>query len=105
MSYILNQAGEPGMNKRDPKKNFSVQIDPETPVYIISVVSEIVSIPIWTLRKLDELDVVKPKRLGKKTRCYSQSQVELLNYVHYLMEEKRVNISGIRVILQIENKV
>lgn len=93
------------MNKLTTQKNFSVKIDPEAPVYIISVVSEIVSIPIWTLRKLDDLDVVKPKRIGKKTRCYSQSQVELLNYVHYLMEEKRVNISGIRMILQIEKKV
>ena len=93
------------MNKLTPQKNFSIRIDPEAPVYIISVVSEIVSIPIWTLRKLDDMDVVKPKRIGKKTRCYSQSQVELLNYVHYLMEEKRVNISGIRMILQIEKKV
>ncbi|MCC6758488.1 MAG: MerR family transcriptional regulator [Candidatus Omnitrophica bacterium] len=93
------------MNKLTQQRNFSVKIDPEAPVYIISVVSEIVSIPIWTLRKLDDLDVVKPKRIGKKTRCYSQSQVEILNYVHYLMEEKRVNISGIRMILQIEKKV
>jgi len=93
------------MDKPATQNNFSVKIDPEAPVYIISVVSEIVSIPIWTLRKLDDLDVVKPKRIGKKTRCYSQSQVELLNYVHYLMEEKRVNISGIRVILQIEKRV
>ena len=93
------------MNKLTREKNFSVKIDPEAPVYIISVVSEIVSIPIWTLRKLDDMDLLKPKRIGKKTRCYSQSQVELLNYVHYLMEEKRVNISGIRMILQIEKKV
>ncbi len=93
------------MNKSATQNNFSVKIDPEAPVYIISVVSEIVSIPIWTLRKLDDMDVVKPKRIGKKTRCYSQSQVEILNYVHYLMEEKRVNISGIRMILQIEKKV
>ena len=86
-------------------KKFSVQIDPETPVYFISVVSTIVHIPIWTLRKLDDMDVVKPGRIGKKTRCYSQRQMELLQYVHYLMEEKNVNISGIKVILQIERKV
>ncbi len=90
--------------KKKPLQNFSIKIDPTAPVYIISVVSNIVSIPIWTLRKLDEMDVVRPQRIGKKTRCYSQEQVELLNYVHYLMEEKRVNISGIKVILQIERK-
>jgi len=90
--------------ENETPKNYSVNIDPHTPVYIISVVSEIVSIPIWTLRKLDDMDVVKPARLGKKTRCYSQRQVEVLGYVHYLMEEKGVNISGIKMILKIENK-
>ncbi len=91
--------------KKPATKNFSVQIDPETPVYIISVVSTIVRIPIWTLRKLDDMDVVKPERIGKKTRCYSQKQMEILRYVHYLMEERHVNISGIKMILQIERKV
>lgn len=90
--------------KKEAAKNFSVAIDPQTPVYVISVVSHIVSIPVWTLRKLDDMDVVKPQRIGKKTRCYSQKQVELLNYVHYLMEVKRVNISGIKVILQLEHR-
>lgn len=88
------------MKKREPK-HFEVQIDPEEPVYVISVVSTIVEIPIWTLRKLDDMGVVQPKRIGKKTRCYSHEQVEILKYVHYLMEEKRVNISGIKIILEI----
>lgn len=91
--------------KKQASRNFSVKINPHAPVFIISVVSHIVSIPMWTLRKLDEMDVVKPQRIGKKTRCYSQRQVELLNYVHYLMEEKQVNIRGIKIILQIESKV
>lgn len=82
---------------------FEVVIDPEIPLFVISVVSEMVSIPIWTLRKLDEMDVIKPKRIGKKTRCYTQSQVNKLNYVHYLMEEKRVNISGIKLILEMRS--
>ena len=81
-------------------KKFDVEIKPHEPVYVISVVSTIVQIPIWTLRKLDEMGVIKPKRIGKKTRCYSKFQVTQLNYIHYLMEEKRVNISGIKIILE-----
>lgn len=88
----------------DNIKRFGVQIDPEANLFIISVVSEMVHIPIWTLRKLDEMGVVQPGRIGKKTRCYSQKQIEKLQYVHYLMEEKGVNISGIRVILEISEK-
>ena len=82
---------------------FDVKIAPEDPVYVISVVSEIVDIPVWTLRKLDEMGVVKPKRIGKKTRCYSHIQIRQLSYVHYLMEEKGVNISGIKMILEISS--
>jgi MerR family transcriptional regulator, heat shock protein HspR len=85
-------------------KQFEVDIDPELPLFIISVVSEMVNIPIWTLRKLDEMDVVKPKRLGKKARCYSKTQVTQLNYIYHLMEEKGINISGIKMILEIEGK-
>ena len=90
--------------KRTPTKHFDVHIRPEEPVYIISVVAEIVEIPIWTLRKLDELRVVQPKRIGKKTRCYSQAQLRVLKYVHYLMEEKGVNISGIKMILEMHQQ-
>lgn len=80
-------------------EDFEVNIDPEDPVYVISVVSKLCNIPIWTLRELEKKGVVKPKRLGKKTRCYSKKQVKTLEYVHYLMEDRNVNISGIKVIL------
>ena len=79
--------------------DFEVDIDPEDPVYVISVVSKLCDIPVWTLRELEKKGLIKPKRLGKKTRCYSKEQIRLLDYIHYLMEEMHVNISGIKVIL------
>ena len=81
-------------------QRFDVRIDPQAPLFVIGVVSEMVQIPIWTLRKLDAMGVVKPKRIGKKTRCYSQSQIKQLSYVQYLLEEKHVNISGIKMIIE-----
>jgi len=79
---------------------FHVHIDPNEPLFIISVVSEMLDMPIWTLRKLDELGVVTPERMGKRTRCYSQEQIRVLKYVQYLMEEKGVNVSGVKIILE-----
>lgn len=81
-------------------QDFELNINPEDPVFIISVVSQMVKIPIWTLRKLDEMGVVCPKRIGTKTRCYSKMQVVRLNYVYHLMNEERINISGIKFILE-----
>jgi len=83
-------------------QEFEFKINPEDPLFVISIVSEMVGIPIWTLRKLDEMGIVHPMRLGKKTRCYSQKQIKKLNYVYFLMNEKGVNISGIRIILEME---
>ena len=85
----------------EKEDKFAPNIHPEAPVFVISVVSTLVHIPIWTLRKLDDMGVIKPKRIGKKTRCYSVSQIRQLTYIHYLMEKKGVNISGIKIILEI----
>jgi len=87
---------------KKPTQEFDIAINPEEPLFVIGVVSKKLGIPIWTLRKLDEMGVVSPQRIGKKTRCYSQVQITQLNYVSYLMEEKHVNISGVKVILEME---
>ena len=78
---------------------FDIQISQDEPVYVISVVSRLVEIPVWTLRQLDKAGIVQPKRIGKKSRLYSLNDVRKLEYVHYLMEEKRVNIHGIKIII------
>lgn len=83
-------------------KKIKVQIDPNEPVYVISVVSKICRIPVWTLRELEKKGVIKPKRIGKKTRCYSMVQIQRLEYIHYLMEERHVNISAIKFVLEME---
>lgn len=82
--------------------DFEVRVQPDDPVYVIGVASELVGLPIWTLRKLDGLGVVCPKRVGVRTRCYSQTQIKTLSYVKYLIEDRHVNMSGIKVILEIE---
>jgi len=39
--------------------------------------------------------------MGKKNRFYSLNDLKKLEYVHYLMIERRVNIHGIKTILEI----
>lgn len=81
---------------------FDIIISQDEPVYVISVVSRLVSLPAWTLRQLDKAGIVSPKRIGKKNRFYSLKDVKRLEYVHYLMEEKHVNIHGIKLIIEKE---
>jgi MerR family transcriptional regulator, heat shock protein HspR len=79
---------------------FNLKIAPSEPVYVIGVVCKLVDIPIWTLRQLDKAGVVRPKRIGKKNRLYSLKDLKRLEYVHYLMENKGVNIHGVKIILE-----
>ncbi len=83
---------------------FEIRISPDEPVYVISVVSKLVGLPVWTLRQLDKAGVVKPKRIGKKSRLYCLKDVQRLEYIHYLMQDKHVNIHGIKIILQRESQ-
>jgi MerR family transcriptional regulator/heat shock protein HspR len=83
---------------------FDIYISPDEPVYVISVASKLVDLPVWTLRQLDKKGVVCPKRIGKKSRLYSLKDIKKLEYIHYLMEDKEVNISGIKMILELESK-
>lgn len=83
---------------------FDIQISPDEPVYVISVVSKLVELPLWTLRQLDKAGVVSPKRIGKKSRLYCLKDLKKLEYVHYLMEEKHVNIHGIKIIIEKESE-
>ena len=79
---------------------FDIYISPDEPVYVISVASKLVDLPTWTLRQLDKAGIVCPKRIGKKSRLYSLKDVKKLEYVHYLMEDKGVNIHGIKIIIE-----
>lgn len=83
---------------------YDIYISPDEPVYVISVASKLVDLPVWTLRQLDKAGVVCPKRIGKKSRLYSLNDVKKLEYIHYLMEDKHVNICGIKMILEIKPK-
>ena len=83
---------------------FDIQISPDEPVYVISVVSKLTTLPVWTLRQLDRAGIVCPKRIGRKSRLYCLKDIKRLEYIHYLMEEKHVNIHGIKIILEIGSK-
>lgn len=83
---------------------FDIQISPDEPVYVISVVSKLTTMPVWTLRQLDRAGIVCPKRIGRKSRLYCLKDIKRLEYIHYLMEEKHVNIHGIKIILEIGSK-
>ena len=85
-------------------KRRQVKIDPCDPVYAIGVVSKLLDMPEWTLRAIEKEGLIRPKRLNKKNRFYSLRDIKRLEYIHYLMEDKGVNVSGIKIILEIRER-
>ena len=61
-------------------QRFDVRIDPQAPLFVIGVVSEMVQIPIWTLRKLynferSELQNLLEQLLSASTFCFENREV------------------------------
>ncbi len=76
-----------------------IRITSQQAVYTIGIVSRLLGMPEWTLRSIEKEGLVSPKRVDKKNRYYSMRDIKKLEYIHYLMEEKGVNVSGIKIIM------
>ncbi|TET44229.1 MerR family transcriptional regulator [candidate division TA06 bacterium] len=76
------------------------KIGPETPVYVISVAARLVGVHAQTLRLYEREGLIEPHRSGKR-RIYSESDIGRLRYICYLTRVRRVNLSGVKIILEI----
>ncbi|MFQ5964125.1 MAG: MerR family transcriptional regulator [Candidatus Scalinduaceae bacterium] len=79
------------------------EINPNKSLFPISVAAEILEVNPRTLRIYEEKGLVKPSRNDGNRRLYSLKDISLLEYVHYLIQIKRVNAAGVREILTILN--
>ena len=70
------------------------------PVYAISITAKLLKVCMDTLRIWERKGLIKPARLGKN-RFYSQCDIERLEYIKELMQKKRINIQGVKNILNI----
>ncbi|MFQ5712843.1 MAG: MerR family transcriptional regulator [Candidatus Scalinduaceae bacterium] len=77
------------------------EINPNKSLFPISVAAEILEVNPRTLRIYEEKGLVKPSRNDGNRRLYSLKDISLLEYVHYLVQIKRVNAAGVREILAI----
>lgn len=85
-----------------PESQAQFDLDPNEPVYVIGVVSQLIRMPMWTLRILDREGIVKAKRRDGRWRLYSHNDLKQLIHVRRLLIEQGVNMKGIRVIMQME---
>ena len=75
------------------------------PVYLISAVAQILSIHPQTLRQYEREGLIKPSRTNGKIRLYSQKDIDHIKYVLTLTRDLGVNLAGVDIILQLNQKI
>lgn len=78
--------------------------DKKQPVFMISVVSRMLGVHPQTLRLYEREGLVTPQRT-KRTRLYSQEDVEKLAMILRLTRELGVNRAGVDIILRMRHRL
>lgn len=76
-------------------------LDPEKPMFPISVVADILKVHQRTLRIYDDESILIPSRSPKNRRLYSFSDIEMGKFVQYLTRELGINLAGIKIIVHL----
>jgi len=77
----------------------------DEPVYLISVVAELMNIHPQTLRQYEREGLLKPSRTQGRMRLYSQRDLDRLKVILTLARDMGVNLAGIDIILQLKEQI
>ncbi len=79
--------------------------DPSRPVYVISVAASIVSVHPRTLRIYEEAGLICPARTPTNIRLYSENDVRRVLWIRHLTQNLGVNLAGVRVLFELEERL
>ncbi|HKV45859.1 MAG TPA: MerR family transcriptional regulator [bacterium] len=77
------------------------KLEPDTPVYVISVAADLIGCHPRTLRIYEERGLLSPTR-RRRIRLYSARDIQRVRQIRFLTEEKGLNLAGVRMILEIQ---
>ena len=84
-----------------PRVTVTRRNDRTRPRYIISIAAELASCHPRTLRIYEEEGLLRPQRRNN-LRLYSEADIQRVRIIRFLTRRQRVNLAGVRVILQLE---
>jgi MerR family transcriptional regulator, heat shock protein HspR len=71
----------------------------DTPLYVISVAAQLSGMHPQTLRHYERIGLVSPGRSAGRGRRYSMRDILALREIQRLSQEERVNLAGVKLIL------
>ncbi len=95
--------------RKKPQDNpefIEFEIDIDEPIFTTGVIQRLLDMPVWVIKQLDREGVVTPNRKGKLTsRLYSKRELKKLAHCWEYIDKKGVKIKGLKVILELEEKI
>jgi MerR family transcriptional regulator/heat shock protein HspR len=79
--------------------------DKGKPLYLISVVADMLTIHPQTLRLYERRGLIRPSRTLGRTRLYSAEDVEEIQRVLRLTRDLGVNLAGVEIILKMRRRM
>jgi MerR family transcriptional regulator/heat shock protein HspR len=99
-----DQGGSQERAERDSGRADEDEIfDERRGVFMISVAAELAGMHPQTLRMYEARGLIKPSRSPKRTRLYSQHDVELLRRIQDLTSKLGLNLAGVERVLEMEH--
>lgn len=77
----------------------------DEPVYLISVVANILKIHPQTLRQYEREGLIEPSRTQGRIRLYSQRDIDKIKMILRLTRNLGVNLAGVDIVLQLKEKM
>lgn len=73
--------------------------------FTISIAAEMVNVHAQTLRHYERIGLIAPKRSEGKIRYYTLEDIERLDLIIGLIEERKVNLAGVEAILELREQM
>ena len=70
-----------------------------SPVFTLSVTSQLSGIPTTSIRQYIDRGIIIPFKKNTGRHLFSQEDIDRLKYIHEQLNEKGLNIAGIRALL------
>jgi MerR family transcriptional regulator, heat shock protein HspR len=81
-----------------------MQVPFDHPVFTIGIVSQLLGLHEQTLRQYERLGLISPCRSIRKTRLYSQADVDRLECITYLVKTCGVNLAGVKIMVTLSSQ-
>jgi len=73
----------------------------DRPILTLSVAAALLKVHPRTLMLYEKEGLIQPHRTGTNRRLFSEADLDLIQFIKYLISQERVNITGAGVIIRI----